>query len=334
MAAKNQKVSLKSLQAEVMLYRDEFEATKKELIEVKEELKVVKEEVRCLKVSEKIEKPENNWKCDKCDKSFSLKKNLKIHNLEYHKQTIKCKLCPETFELNCDLEVHVKRNHVSEEKFDCDICGKSFALEWRMKKHKQIHTNQTLKRCHYFNNDKSCPFEEIGCMFEHSFAGICRYGGKCNKTLCSYQHKKGEKDMIVDGINDNLETLTSVFEMLSKDEKFESREVLCDYICAAPYGYHKCFSNEDYERFAEFDLTNFEDEYDPVRRITVDHFPCKNCDNIFEDEDKLKSHFNDNHDKIDNIKCPINCNYETKSVDTLVMHIGVKHQEEVQRKLN
>ena len=113
MAAKNQKVSLKSLQAEVMLYRDEFEATKKELIEVKEELKVVKEEVRCLKVSEKIEKPENNWKCDKCDKSFSLKKNLKIHNLEYHKQTIKCKLCPETFELNCDLEVHVKRNHVS-----------------------------------------------------------------------------------------------------------------------------------------------------------------------------------------------------------------------------
>ena len=42
-------------------------------------------------------------------------------------------------------------------------------------------------------------------------------------------------------------------------KQFESREVLCDYICAAPYGYHKCFSDEDFERFAGCDLTKCND---------------------------------------------------------------------------
>ena len=32
----------------------------------------------------------------------------------------------------------------------------------------------------------------------------------------------------------------------------------------------------------------------------------------------------DSHEKNDNIKCPIKCEYEAKSVDTLVMHIKIK----------
>ena len=77
MTKKIQKVSLKSLQADVNLVKDEFEATKKELIDVKKELKLVKEEVRLLKENEFENrrstkgKSEEDIMCKICEKSFS-----------------------------------------------------------------------------------------------------------------------------------------------------------------------------------------------------------------------------------------------------------------------
>jgi hypothetical protein len=34
----------------------------------------------------------------------------------------------------------------------------------------------SVNNCHYFNNDKKCPFEELGCKFLHSVSQICKFG--------------------------------------------------------------------------------------------------------------------------------------------------------------
>ena len=40
---------------------------------------------------------------------------------------------------------------------------------WRLKKHKKMHSNPRLKQCFYFQNDIQCPFDELGCKFAHGF---------------------------------------------------------------------------------------------------------------------------------------------------------------------
>ena len=82
----------------------------------------------------------------------------------------------------------MKETHDAVEKFECKTCGKHFALRWRLNKHLRNHENQNIRKCHYFNNQEKCPFEEIGCMFDHSYSGACKYGNTCNKVLCSFQH--------------------------------------------------------------------------------------------------------------------------------------------------
>ena len=91
-----------------------------------------------------------------------------MHNLSNHTPRFKCKTCDEAFEKNCDLESHIEKSHGSVKKIECDKCGKEFVLKWRLKKHQDMHTNQNIRKCHYFNNQKKCPFEAIGCMFVHS----------------------------------------------------------------------------------------------------------------------------------------------------------------------
>ena len=125
------------------------------------------------------------------------------------------------------------------------------------------------------------------------------------------------------------------FKKLSSNKQFESREVLCDYICAAPYGYHKCFSDEDFERFAGCDLTKFNDSYDEVKQEVTEHFPCKNCGKNFKEDEHLQEHFEQMHEKDDDVYCPLKkCDFKSKSVSSIVMHIGVDHHDLVQKKLS
>jgi hypothetical protein len=66
-------------------------------------------------------------------------------------------------------------------------------LKWRLSKHQQTHSIKTTKKCHYFNNGKACPYEDIGCMFAHEQSDICKFGKLCRNNLCSYMHKKKKK---------------------------------------------------------------------------------------------------------------------------------------------
>ena len=45
-----------------------------------------------------------------------------------------------------------------------------------------------IKFCHYFNNKKDCPYEEIGCMFKHAKSDNCWFKEHCKNKLCQYAH--------------------------------------------------------------------------------------------------------------------------------------------------
>ena len=81
--------------------------------------------------------------------------------------SLACSICDLTFIKRCDLENHLIGTHNQQKDLKCDICGKEFILNWRLKKHQQIHTSSSVKPCRYFISDKACPFEEIGCKFLH-----------------------------------------------------------------------------------------------------------------------------------------------------------------------
>jgi hypothetical protein len=57
------------------------------------------------------------------------------------------------------------------QNLQCDTCEKAFLLEWRFKKHIEGH-NESIKFCHFYNNQLHCPFGKIGCMFLHSISPL------------------------------------------------------------------------------------------------------------------------------------------------------------------
>ena len=85
--------------------------------------------------------------------------------LAHHPKKIVCHVCEETFDKTHKLELHLKKHEVETHK--CKVCGKTFHMKWRLEKHKMAHASLNVKFCHYFNNSKSCPYKEVGCMFKH-----------------------------------------------------------------------------------------------------------------------------------------------------------------------
>ena len=78
-----------------------------------------------------------------------------------------CAVCSKTFLTNAQLEKHMNKRHDDCRNFECTVSGKKFFLEWRLKKHAQMHT-VIPRTCRYFSNKMPCPFEEIGCKFSHT----------------------------------------------------------------------------------------------------------------------------------------------------------------------
>ena len=334
MTAKAPKVTLKSLQNEMRIIKEELETFKDEANSVKKELAEVKDELMKIKDKEQLNVFESRilndeLKCNSCANEFNSQKDLKLHVKEKHPRKIKCKLCEELFNKNSELEMHIEICHVSTERYKCEKCNKTFVLKWRLTKHQENHTGIN-KKCHYFNNKKVCPYEEIGCMFDHSLSEICIFGKSCLNKLCPFQHNR--KDLGIEVVEADEKELKDKFDNLTDDEQYESKMVLCDKLCKASHGYHRC-NNKDYEGYVGCDIFNITDEFDDDCRKT-ELFPCEECDEIFEEYDKVRQHFLKEHARYERIGCiENNCKITFKTVDILVMHIGIEHYEKVKQRL-
>ena len=121
--------------------------------------------------------------------------------------------------------MHIKAYHETIGNYKCDQCDKTFVLKWRLNKHLENHASLTTKKCHYYNNKKKCPYEDIGCMFDHVLSTMCLYGKNCNKKLCSFQHALENPIVVeIDNPTDkNDADLKENFEKLPSNEKYEAK---------------------------------------------------------------------------------------------------------------
>ena len=88
--------------------------------------------------------------------------------------------------------------HGLSKTFVCDICGKTFYLKWRMEKHQSIHEG-SHKACKYYKDGKTCPCDEVGCMFMHEEKETENAEEETSEvTLCIYCNRKfqSQQDLI------------------------------------------------------------------------------------------------------------------------------------------
>ena len=130
------------------------------------------------------------FKCSKCDEELENTTELKKHR-ESCRGTHECEECGKCFKEELHLENHMKRVH---RKFECDECDKVFKYEANLEKHvAAVHEDVELY-CHYYNNDKECPYGDE-CIFMHEESENCKYGKTCDRVMCMFRHDvEGDSD--------------------------------------------------------------------------------------------------------------------------------------------
>jgi hypothetical protein len=211
MTGKNKRMTLKCLYSEIETLKDklaEMNGMEKRVQQLETRIKEF-EKVDTRDIPKIVDIPQNHWKSRQ---NHNLKPDIKRQN-EEDLTLLKCKMCDNKFKKFCDLELHIKRKHENHDEFECDQCKKKFVTNWRLRKHMTNHSVKVKKYCHYFNNSKECPFEDLGCKFLHILSGKCKYSQICDNNLCSYQHDKNEividekVDMERSEIVENLENI-------------------------------------------------------------------------------------------------------------------------------
>ena len=159
-----------------------------------EEFNFLKEKINILinKYSELENKLENNFKarfkCRKCDETFE-----NVRKFEKHKEnSTTCDANPYPYPCEmCGLEFTSEKQCSSHKEkhgnFKCDKCDKVFTFEGVLEKHiSAAHGSMTIF-CHYYNNNKLCPFK-TECIFVHLVSKDCIFGNECERMFCMFRH--------------------------------------------------------------------------------------------------------------------------------------------------
>ena len=117
-----------------------------------------------------------------------MKKEMVKKSKKSHMKS-KCPCCDEQFDTNTNMEKHIEKVH-EKQNLKCDKSDARFFSEWRLKKHGETHDENTvIRNCHYFNSNKPCPFEKLGCKFNHKMSSPCKFGNRCTVKMCQYKHQ-------------------------------------------------------------------------------------------------------------------------------------------------
>ena len=176
----------RSIKSIIECKKSKSEELKKTVMEIQTEITSVKSELKA-KVPKEI-CCDGSYKCRVCYSKFVNTLDLKRHIVDSHSKKSECNKCDKKFTTSSQLETHLQE-HGSQKENVCKKCGKTFHFSWRLEKHNKMHdSNITVRKCHYFNNDKQCPFDEIGCKFLHEEAVYCKYRSQCKFDKCQFRH--------------------------------------------------------------------------------------------------------------------------------------------------
>ena len=122
------------------------------------------------------------------------------HKTEFHsnEELFKCDECEKSFKDENKRDKHLKIH----QKYECDECDKVFKYEENLDKHMEAVHDGFILFCHYYNNNKECPFGEE-CIFDHEESGECRYGKACEREMCMFTHDDKNNDETSDNYDDD-----------------------------------------------------------------------------------------------------------------------------------
>ncbi|OWF43290.1 Zinc finger protein 64-like, isoforms 1 and 2 [Mizuhopecten yessoensis] len=91
----------------------------------------------------RIHNDDAKLKCDICQKRFLDAYELK-HHVAGHSGAFKCNLCDRSFASRMGFYEHTKFHQESDERFDCQMCGKTFWKKSRYVYHLRAYHNKML----------------------------------------------------------------------------------------------------------------------------------------------------------------------------------------------
>ena len=228
-------------------------------------IKTLKGEIKTEQVDECIKK----FECKLCQYKFNKGIELKKHISTVHAEKFKCEYCDEDFNVKWKLELHMQ-THENVEHLKCSDCDKTFLLKWRLMRHKRLHENVKIKCCHYFNNEKLCPYETLGCKFRHIESAQWEFQEKCFRKICPYRHNNSENanedtnehfNMNIDNLCDQI--LEAAEVSINREEELLSDSFIDDIMISKAIG----------ERELDENRGEILDTSVPIK-----YYPnCKNC---------------------------------------------------------
>ena len=284
MPAKTNK-ELKSENSELTL---RFNNLKQNFDKLSSEHKIL--QTKLLLEQEKVDQKRNN-----CDESIGKEVDLKKHKNRQKSTNVvfKCEKCGKEFSEEWKLRAHVKTHG----NYKCEKCDKTFVNLDIKKKHVLIsHENMKLF-CHFYNNQKTCPFDDK-CIFLHEDSKFCRFDLMCERDLCMYKHRKKDEPEKNEAHNCYAEE-NDVIDIMSDFDENE-QEVENDEHDEAV---NKTFFNPTQIEVPSCELMfKCENcEYRASRKSEVNshktacHNWCSLCFSTFNSKEKLKDHINKNH---------------------------------------
>ena len=283
--------------------------------------------------SDKKKSDINKLNCKECGKEMESKNSMSDHIRKHHPKLHNCDNCDEKFNDSWRLELH-KKTHKNITPLKCNICEKHFYVNWRLKKHIASH-NESNKFCHYFNNDKVCPFEEVGCKYKHAISENCKYDKNCRFKLCQFKHtNKNEtgKDIkceACDHMATNREELSKhnkneheylKYDVMDECEKQDINDYICINICWQ--GDHKCYDKDGDNELLGVDVKKIKEDYHNC--VEEENFKCEMCDFTSNTLKNVKNHFVNNHRNNYKLDC-WKCGKKFETICELRKHVGTYH---------
>ena len=260
---------------------------------------------------------------------------MKNHVEENHKRLRKCTKCDSQFVKMNELELHIQNVHQEEEKFKCTQCKNEFFTKWRLAKHAKMHQTN-VKKCHFFNNNKECPYEKLGCMFEHTKSQKCKFEETCTRKLCQYVHSKlPSKSVDSESVSDVavLDILPMANEKenetdknnVSSDafslEEYEARDIYCDNYCSKEKNIH----------------THTSFTYKPYRGVSdiesISNIICELCEHASTNIKEHEKHYDmEHHGEECTVSCVFpKCDFSSNCPEELIEHFKVVHDRWIQK---
>ena len=143
---------------------------------------------------------EKPFSCKYCDKSFSVRSTLVVHERNHTgEKPFKCKHCGKAFAVSSHCITH-ERSHTGEKPFKCKHCDKAFSVSSNLATHERTHTGEKPFKCKHCN--KSFSVKSSLVKHERIHTGEKPFSCKfCNKFFTShsglYQHNKRCTEFVI-----------------------------------------------------------------------------------------------------------------------------------------